>query len=74
MAKKTKKAKGPKTTETYTVWLDKDIPGVEISYEDVEVPIGASQEEIDKICGAVLDVMISNELHTGWDKASDLER
>ena len=52
----------------FKVWLDKNIPGVETSYETVEMPDDATDEECEEECASCLDTMIGNVLDTGWEE------
>lgn len=52
----------------FKVWLDKMVPGVTASYEAVEMPADATDAECEEACKDTLDVMISNELDTGWEE------
>lgn len=49
----------------FVVFLDKDIPGVEMAREEVTVPAG---EDANEVCAELLDHMIGNELYTGWSE------
>lgn len=52
----------------FRVWLDKNVPGQSASYETVEMPDGSTDAECEAACRDVLDVMIGNELDTGWEE------
>ena len=52
----------------FVVFLDKNVPSVSPSYCLVELPAGTADEECDETCRDVLDTMIGNEIHTGWDE------
>lgn len=52
----------------FKVWLDKMVPGVTASYEAVEMPADATDAECEEACKDTLDVMIGNEVDTGWEE------
>jgi hypothetical protein len=62
-----------KKTRHFAVWLDKNVVGADESGLIVEVSPG---EDADVVCADALDILISNELDTGWREATedDLKR
>ena len=57
-----------KKSRRFRVWLDRNVIGSEPSYEIVELPLGATEDEIYAACSDCLDTMIANELDTGWEE------
>ena len=52
----------------FVVFLDKKVPRCDTIEEILEFEDTASEEEIEEACRDCLDIMISNELYTGWDE------
>lgn len=63
-------AKGDVTrrTRTFVVYLDKNVCGVAPEEMLVEVAPG---EDADQVCADALATLISNELETGWNEATE---
>lgn len=53
----------------FSVWMDKNVVGLDTIEEKVNVPAGA---DANAICGNWLDVMISNDIDSGWDEVRDV--
>lgn len=52
----------------FIVYLDKRVARSEPVEEILEFSDDTTEEEIDEACQECLDVMITNELYTGWDE------
>ena len=52
----------------FRVWLDRQVPGLSASEEVCEMPDDATDKECEEACADVLQVMIGNELDTGWEE------
>ena len=50
----------------FTVWLDKNVVGAELVEQTLTFPDDMSDEDCDKECEECLEVMLSNEIDTGW--------
>ena len=50
----------------FEVWLDKNLAGVEPDIVIVEMPDNATDAECEAECMEALDVLIGNNLDTGW--------
>lgn len=50
----------------FEIWLDKQVSGCETTTEIIEVEDGLTEPEIEAILQENLDVMISNEIDSGW--------
>lgn len=59
-------ARKKKALRRFEVWLDVQVPGEEATTEIVEMPASATDAECEEACRDTLDVMIGNELDTGW--------
>lgn len=50
----------------FEVWIDKGVPGQPAIVSEVEMPIGATDDECEEACSERLQDMLGNELDTGW--------
>jgi hypothetical protein len=57
----------------FKVWLDKNVTGVHATYIVVNVSDDASEKECNKICEDALNILIENELDTGWEEINKEE-
>jgi hypothetical protein len=52
----------------FMVWLDKQVVGCEPSFDYIDFPDDTPDNVIETECAALLDIMIGNELDTGWQE------
>ena len=57
----------------FYVWLDRGVPGEDAIRSRVELPDETSDEACEAACRCMLEVLIGNELDTGWDELKDGE-